>query len=529
MSLAPALARQLLDADRPDPRAFLKSLDNEPHPEGHFVRDVSYTYPWRFRDDCFWAGIQYGRLYIGAAAANLTSPTEILRKMIRKLRADEVIINPGGGFDDAVEELGLEHSRTSGAAVFYRVPRALREAASPRAFLKSLPPKPKIFVRCTWTAGENVDVPVEVVSGAQIRFQPTPPPSGMRQRTWELCLADINDKIMAHSWYQGYVFKVIPNLYWVLYGDLNQALEDAHAQRQRQQQPQEALDPKNFLRPMAKNWQKVLKDHGFKKEHHFWTRPWPDRVWKTDFHVWADFTWRRDDEFPEDDDDWSARIRNRDVNKPDFVRMGISRHAREWEIATPALAAALDELIPAMDHAVAMQNFNNPLHFLAYEVLASVGRKYGRPHNFQEAKKPRARDVIMKLHGPQKTPTVYVTTGPPAPKTIVQVPVVWARDIVMIGSHDHPGVMLRGKTAPPPPQGFSAEQWDYALEIIEYALNEGPDFSGDHEYEGTDIDDYDPEGMLFTPSFTWHYGGGEAAYRRHRDDAYEAPSYRNMD
>jgi hypothetical protein len=274
---------------------------------------------------------------------------------------------------------------------------------------------------------------------------------------------------------------------------------------------------------MARDWRKVLVDHGFALDNHFYVRSWPDTFWNLNLKVFADHTWRRDSEYPEDEgsDEYAARIRNRNVAKPDFVRLCLLGHAREWEIATPALAAALDELISAMDKAVQEQSHYSHLTFLAYEALAGIGRKYGRPHNFSEAK-----EVIKNFYKQLGQGAAFVTvrTGIPAPSRIVKVPVRWFCDMVMIGGGDAPGVQLRGfEDTPPPPRGWSEDQWNYALEIIEYALNEGPDYSGDHVYEP---EGDDPEGMLFTPSFCWHYQGGEAAYDKHREAAWDAPGWR---
>lgn len=147
-----------------------------------------------------------------------------------------------------------------------------------------------------------------------------------------------------------------------------------------------------------------------------------------------------------------------------------------------------------------------------------------------EAESPKEfmrRQALAKPH-------VVVTTGHPAPVKTIRVPVVWLSDLVSVGGGDIPGVRLRGETAPPTPEGFTEEQWDYTLEVIEYALNEGPDFSGTHQYDADeDLADEeapleDDGGICFTPSFSWLYVGGQAAYERHRDGSYDAPSWRDL-
>jgi hypothetical protein len=116
---------------------FIKSLDEDPRPEGHFVRNVAHAYPWTYRDDRFFLGLDHGRVYLSAGILGVTRPTEIMRRVIRKLKAEEVCINPGGGFDDAVKELGLEYYKASGVARYYRVPQALREGKA-KDFIKGL-------------------------------------------------------------------------------------------------------------------------------------------------------------------------------------------------------------------------------------------------------------------------------------------------------------------------------------------------------------------------------------------------------
>lgn len=133
--------------------------------------------------------------------------------------------------------------------------------------------------------------------------------------------------------------------------------------------------------------------------------------------------------------------------------------------------------------------------------------------------------------------SVHITVGAPAPNQRIVVPVTWFKDLVFQSGHDHPGVHLRSeRSLSLRPQGVTPEQWDWMLELIEYALNEGPEFSGCYAFDPPSEEEYPPRikgtsnndgSMLFTPAFTWFYTGGKTAYARHKDMAYErAPRFR---
>lgn len=103
----------------------------------------------------------------------------------------------------------------------------------------------------------------------------------------------------------------------------------------------------------------------------------------------------------------------------------------------------------------------------------------------------------------------------------------WFSDIVMIGNGLHPGVVLSVYDSHP---GFSDEQISYAIEIIECAINEGKEVSGEYSYNQLEEDYQLPEdrsSMLFTPSFTWSYVGGKTEFDRDYIAAYKAPSFRH--
>lgn len=109
---------------------------------------------------------------------------------------------------------------------------------------------------------------------------------------------------------------------------------------------------------------------------------------------------------------------------------------------------------------------------------------------------------------------VEIQIGPPAPRSTVKVPVHWYRDLVMAGGGGEiPGVDLHYH-APPTPPGLNIERWNFMLEVISYAINEGPIMGDEHEAD----DDYDdPDSGTALPYYRWRFMGGDDAFDRWRE------------
>jgi len=146
-----------------------------------------------------------------------------------------------------------------------------------------------------------------------------------------------------------------------------------------------------------------------------------------------------------------------------------------------------------------------------------------------EADSPESAKSFIKRAHQASLPkdVVRFWIGPRAPACIVDVPVTWFR----VGSAADTAfaVISLRHSAPPPPRGVTPGQWLWMLEVVEYAMNEGEDFSGNEadEAEGrtTGLDsDYAP------PSYRWEYRGGRAARNKSWEWAVSnAPFWRDRE
>lgn len=115
---------------------------------------------------------------------------------------------------------------------------------------------------------------------------------------------------------------------------------------------------------------------------------------------------------------------------------------------------------------------------------------------------------------------VQILVGDPGNTQLVTVPVQWLSDLVYSGSHVHPGVVLES----PPPEGVRKAQWDYMLEVIAYAINEGNELMGSYDREDDEFEndeDYDPELGYGHPRFHYRFLGGQKEFDRNLQLAYE--------
>jgi hypothetical protein len=152
----------------------------------------------------------------------------------------------------------------------------------------------------------------------------------------------------------------------------------------------------------------------------------------------------------------------------------------------------------------------SPARLLAQRLLEA--EKPFDPRGFIKSVRPRRAAIDVRIEGPQHA--------------IVRVPVKWYRDLTMMGSHEHPGISLRPSKLKP--HFMTEEQWDWILEIIEYAANEGEEIEGrrDPEPDEEGEDEREANAWFWHGAWAWSYVGGKQAYDADYERAYEeAPSY----
>lgn len=130
-------------------KAFFKRVQDKDDPvpvEGWSVNASIRT--WRWRQLPFLAGMTSQGLFIGGDTVTPKAAALILRRMLKKLKPERVLVNPGP-WPRAAEALGLKRVAVSGAAQVFSVPQELTEGTA-KDFLLAIPrPVPEGGVRIT--------------------------------------------------------------------------------------------------------------------------------------------------------------------------------------------------------------------------------------------------------------------------------------------------------------------------------------------------------------------------------------------
>ena len=143
-----------------------------------------------------------------------------------------------------------------------------------------------------------------------------------------------------------------------------------------------------------------------------------------------------------------------------------------------------------------------------------------RAEYYGEARRGEAKKTLLSLPKPHAGGFVWVhVLDPNVPESKTLVPVYWVADAVLVGDSELPGVDLR-RNPPPPPSGVAQEHWQWMLDIIEYAINEGPSY-GEHREMAKPYDSSLTDDLVF-PTFEWVFVGGQVAYTRWRQWAVDS-------
>lgn len=202
-------------------------------------------------------------------------------------------------------------------------------------------------------------------------------------------------------------------------------------------------------------------------------------------------------------------VENPDIEAAGAVRVklyadGVPNHS--YVISEPAFRAWRHHGLKGTKTQLAQHSMNNEIRRLSKEEPYRHVRLWtGELEPLAEAETPK--EVFKQFSS--STGTVAITVKDPLKRQTIDVPVRWYRDMVSVGGGTLPGVVLRHEDTPGPPQGMTLAQWQYLLEVVEYAFNEGPVIADDRP---PDFDDVGREEDMWLPHFSYKFVGGQKAY-----------------